>query len=94
MRDSTNTRDNINTALHYRYFMIVLPNTEAVVSFDIETANIKTLECTNREFCYYNHLLRCGKCPHTCKVIVEAKNHVYGRRETRARIFEVKGVKK
>ncbi len=87
-------RDSTDTALHYRYFMIVLPNTEALVSFDMETEGLKTMECTNREFCYFNQLLRCGKCPHTCKVIVEAKNHIYGRRETRASIFEVKGIKK
>lgn len=87
MRDS-------KTALHYRYYMIVLPNTEAVVSFDMETTDIRTLECTNREFCYYNHLLRGGKCPHTCKVLVEAKNYIYGRRKTKAGIFEVKGLKK
>ncbi|MFO7967298.1 MAG: hypothetical protein R6U44_06845 [Archaeoglobaceae archaeon] len=89
MRDSTDT-----AALQYRYYMIVLSNSEAVVSFDIETENIKILECTNREFCFYNRLLRCGKCPHTCKVIVETKNHIYGRRETRSSIFEVKGIKK
>lgn len=87
-------RDSTNTALTYRYYVIVLPNTEALVGFDVETSDIKTLECTNREFCYYNHLLRGGKCPHTCKVIVEAKNHIYGRRETRASIFEVKGIKR
>lgn len=86
-------RDSTNTALHHRYFVIVLPKTEAVVSFDIETTDINTLECTNREFCYYNHLLRCGRCPHTCKVIVEAKNYIYGRRETKASIFKAKGLK-
>ncbi|MFW6186116.1 MAG: hypothetical protein ACOC5C_05490 [Halobacteriota archaeon] len=87
-------RDSANTALQYRYYIIALPHTEAMISFDIQSKDIKVVDCTNREFCYYNHLLRCGKCPHTCKVIVEAKNYIYGRRETRASIFEVKGIKR
>lgn len=87
-------RDRADTALQHRYFVVVLPHTEALVSVEVGTNDITTLECTNREFCYYSHVLRCGKCPHTCQVLVETKNYIYGRRKTKAGIFEVGGLNK
>jgi|Deesub1362A_J573_1020465.scaffolds.fasta_scaffold02550_8 hypothetical protein len=72
-----------------RYFIVSCsPTLQAVVSLS-EEGEIRTLECTNYEVCYYSNILVNGRCPQYCEVIVEAKKFAFGRRKPKANVREI-----
>lgn len=72
-----------------RYFIVSPSHTLQAVVYTDEDKEIKTLDCTNYEVCYYSNVLVKGNCPSYCKIIVEAKKFAFGRREPKAKVREI-----
>ncbi|HID43337.1 MAG TPA: hypothetical protein EYP30_06125 [Archaeoglobaceae archaeon] len=71
-----------------RFFIIASsPTLQAVVGVNGKV--IRTLDCTNFEFCYYSGVLVNGKCPQYCEVIAEFKKFLFRKREPKAKIREI-----
>ncbi len=71
-----------------RYIVVNLPRTKATVAADVRSKVLKVIECSNRDFCT-KFGIAVDDCPPYCKVIVEAKNHLFNRGRVKAAIYEI-----
>jgi len=72
-----------------RYFIVSTSHTlQAVLSVN-ERREVRTLDCTNYEVCYYSNVLINGKCPQYCELVVEMKKYAFRRRKPEANVREV-----
>jgi len=72
-----------------RYFIVATsPTLQATIAID-GNKKVRVLDCTNHEFCYYSNIIRDGKCPLYCQLVVEAKKYAFGRREPKANVREI-----
>ncbi|MFO7966337.1 MAG: hypothetical protein R6U44_01900 [Archaeoglobaceae archaeon] len=72
----------------YRYYRVSLSNIKAIIGIG-GNKEVKTIDCSNHEMCYYSSVMENGKCPRYCMVVVEAKHYAYGKRKTRAEVYEM-----
>jgi len=73
----------------YRYYSIKLKNIKAIIGFDFEKKEAKTIECSNMESCYKYKFLEGGKCPYHCQAISEFRKYALRGRIVSADIHEV-----
>jgi hypothetical protein len=68
-----------------KYLAVILPRTQAVIAFDLESKKVSAIYCSN-SFC---NQFKDKICPQYCQVIVEAKKYVFGRRRPKAEVYEI-----
>jgi len=72
----------------YRYLKVGISKINAIISINTRNENVKTLFCSNMEFCDgFN--FKDSICPEYCQLIVEAKKYVFGNRELNADVVEI-----
>ncbi|AEA47030.1 hypothetical protein [Archaeoglobus veneficus] len=72
-----------------KYFMVILPRTQAVVIVNMKSKVVDVTDCTNRDFCTSYNIAKYGVCPQYCKVIVDVKNKLFRGLEAKAELREL-----
>lgn len=71
----------------HMYLRVGISRIQAVISINTRNENIRTIHCSNMEFCDGFNFEK-GVCPKYCQVISEAQKYISGKRGLNADIKE------